>query len=135
MQPMFTTLTVPFIETETNSDILTVVESALKYYVLENRNGTFRWHEDISDLHLFCSRYRLDFVQSSLLLGFNIPFKNTVALTLKKVGVKPNYFLSMKWEISSLRNESLCKNIIKETELAIRDALQEEAQENLVSQY
>lgn len=132
MRYTLTTSTVPFTETKKNKDVLTIVESVLKQYVLENKDGMFRWHEDISDLHLFCSRYRLSFVRSSSLLGFNIPFKSTVVLTLKNVGVKPDYGVFLKWEISSLRHDFLCKNIIKETELAIREALEEAPQEILV---
>lgn len=132
---ILTTTAVPFTETELSNDGLTIVESVLKQYVLENKDGMFRWQEDISDLHLCCSVYRLSFVRSSSLFGFNVPLKNTVVLTLKKVGIKPNYSLFIRWELNSLCNKFLCKNIIKETELAIREALQEAAQEALVSKH
>ncbi len=132
---ILTTLALPLTETELSDDVLPIVESVLKQYVLENKDGMFRWQEDISDLHLFCSIYRLSFIRSFSLFGFNVPLKNTVVLTLKKVGIKPNCGLFMRWEVNSLRNELLCKNIIKETELAIREALQEAAQEVLVSKH
>ncbi len=78
----------------------------------------FRWRKDISKANVLCSKYRLRFFRSCSLLGFKVPLKSTVVLTLK-TEIKPEYHLSIKWETGSVCDESLCKIIISETELAI----------------
>lgn len=111
-------------------DLVAIIESVLNQFVIENEIGVFRWQQDGDPTGADGTVYKLKFLKISAISGVKSPLKSTIVLKASRIIKDSQSSTALGWQVRSSQDFSLCKTIVEETDLAIREALLDESKRN-----